>query len=186
MESLAKGATGLLPPQRAAFYYVPIGVVRRTFFPGEEESVVQQRFTNDNYDAESTRSNIGVGLHELKLTSTMGPLESLKDKVTLVTGLDRTFQPGTDVHAQCASCFLSSASPFSLKHTPYPQARTLDHIIADKIGNQTPFKTLEFSCNSHKDNKESIQFDNISRVWYRTCGTIDERPSFSLSSFVQV
>ena len=114
MESLAKGATGLLPPQRAAFYYVPIGVVRRTFFPGEEESVVQQRFTNDNYDAESTRSNIGVGLHELKLTSTMGPLESLKDKVTLVTGLDRTFQPGTDVHAQCASCFLSSASPFSL------------------------------------------------------------------------
>ena len=96
----------------------------------------------------------------------MGPLESLKDKVTLVTGLDRTFQPGTDVHAQCASCFLSSASPFSLKHTPYPQARTLDHIIADKIGNQTPFKTLEFSCNSHKDNKESIQFDNIS--WYGT------------------
>ena len=156
----------MLPPQRAAFYYVPIGVVRRTFFPGEEESVVQQRFTNDNYDAESTRSNIGVGLHELKLTSTMGPLESLKDKVTLVTGLDRTFQPGTDVHAQCASCFLSSASPFSLKHTPYPQARTLDHIIADKIGNQTPFKTLEFSCNSHKDNKESIQFDNIS--WYGT------------------
>ena len=39
-------------------------------------------------------------------------------------------------------------------------------MIADKIGTQTPFKTLEFSCNSHKDNKESIQFDNIS--WYGT------------------
>ena len=80
--------------------------------------------------------------------------------------MDRTFQPGTDVHAQCASCFLSSASPFSVKHSPYPQARTLDHIVAEKIGTQTPFKTLEFSCNSHKDNKESIQFDNIS--WYGT------------------
>ena len=138
MESLAKTGARMLPPQRAAFYYVPIGVVRQTFFPGEEESIVQQKFTNDNYDAESTRSNIEVGLHDLQLTQTMKPLEGLKDKVTLITGLDRTFQPGTDVHAQCASCFLSSASPFSLKHTPYPQARTLDHIIADRIGRQTP------------------------------------------------
>ena len=53
-----------------------------------------------------------------------------------------------------------------MKHSPYPQARTLDHIVAEKIGGRTPFKTLEFSCNSHKDNKESIQFDNIS--WYGT------------------
>jgi len=134
MESLAVGGKNFQIPQRAAFYYVPIGVVRKTFFPGEEKSAVQQKFTNDNYDAESTRSDIGVGLHDLQLTPTMKPLAGLKDKITLVTGLDRTFQPGTDVHAQCASCFLSSASPFSLKHTPYPQARTLDHIIADRIG----------------------------------------------------
>ena len=125
-----------------------------------------RKFTNDNFDAESTRSNLEVGLHDLQLTPTMKPLDGLKDKVTLITGLDRTFQPGTDVHAQCASCFLSSASPFSLKHTPYPQARSLDHILADEIGKDTPFKTLEFSCNSHNDNKESIQFDNIS--WYGT------------------
>ena len=51
---------------------------------------------------------------------TMKPLEGLKDKVTLVTGLDE-LSAWTDVHAQCASCFLSSASPFSLKHTPYPR-----------------------------------------------------------------
>ena len=42
MESLAKGGATLLPTQRAAFYYVPIGVVRQTFFPGEEKSIVQQ------------------------------------------------------------------------------------------------------------------------------------------------
>ncbi len=165
MESLAS-TVSLFPSQRAAFYYVPIGVVRRTFFPGEEKSIVQQKFNSDDFDADSTRSNIGLGLHDLQLTRTMKPLVRLKDKITLITGLDRTFQPGTDVHAQCASCFLSSASPFSLKCTPYPQARTLDHIIADRIGSGTPFKTLEFSCNSHKDNKESIQFDNIS--WYGT------------------
>ena len=50
LESLATGGAALLPPQRAAFYYVPIGVVRQTFFPGEEKSIVQQKFTNDNYD----------------------------------------------------------------------------------------------------------------------------------------
>ena len=133
MESLAVGSKNYKIPQRAAFYYVPIGVVRKTFFPGEGQSSVQRNFNNDNFDAESTRSNLGVGLHDLKLTPTMKPLDGLKDKVTLITGLDRTFQPGTDVHAQCASCFLSSASPFSLKHTPYPQARSLDHILQMKL-----------------------------------------------------
>ena len=40
--------------------------------------------------------------------------------------------------------------------------RTLDQVIADQVGQETPFRTLEFSCNSHQDNKESIFFDNIS------------------------
>jgi hypothetical protein len=164
MESLAAGPTKGVA-QRLAFYYVPIGVVRRAFFPGEENGITPL-FNRDNFTADETKTNLTEGEHPLELTATMKPLERLKDKVSLITGLDRTFQPGTDVHAQCASCFLSSASPFSVKHSPYPQARTLDHIVAEKIGGRTPFKTLEFSCNSHKDNKESIQFDNIS--WYGT------------------
>lgn len=101
-----------------------------------------------------------------ELTPTMQPLESLKHKLTLITGMDRTFQNGTDVHAQCASCYLSSASPFEIKSSAWPLDRTLDHIVADNIGKSTPFSTLEFSCNSHRDNKESIYFDNIS--WYGT------------------
>ena len=73
---------------------------------------------------------------------------------------------GTDVHAQCASCYLSSAPPFSIEGTAWPLDRTLDHLVADKVSANTPFSTLEFSCNSHRDNKESIYFDNIS--WYGT------------------
>ena len=164
LESLAAGPSQSVA-QRLAFYYVPIGVVRRTFFPGEENGITPL-FNRDNFTADETKTNLTKGEHPLELTATMKPLERLKEKVSLITGLDRTFQPGTDVHAQCASCFLSSASPFSVKHSPYPQARTLDHVVAEKIGGRTPFKTLEFSCNSHKDNKESIQFDNIS--WYGT------------------
>ena len=80
--------------------------------------------------------------------------------------MDRTFHEGTDVHAQCASCFLSSAVGQIKGQSAYPLDRTLDHVIADQIGNRTPFRTLEFSCNSHQDNKESMHFDNVS--WYGT------------------
>lgn len=80
--------------------------------------------------------------------------------------MDRTFQNGTDVHAQCACCYLSSAVPYSIDNSALPLDRTLDHLVADEIGTQTPFSTLEFSCNTHKDNKESIYFDNVS--WYGT------------------
>jgi hypothetical protein len=139
-------------------------VVRRGFFPGEENGPIPT-FTS-NRQALKNGARIPVGVHPLKLAPTLEPLEKVKDKVTLVTGLDRTFQPGTDVHAQCASCFLTSASAFTVTQSPYPQARTLDHILAEQLGKDTPFRTLEFSSNSHKDNKESIHFDNIS--WYGT------------------
>ena len=164
MESLGLAAPNKKPAQRAAFFYVPIGVVRRGFFPGEENGPIP-KFTS-NRQALGNGAQIPVGVHPLKLTPTMQPLAKVKDKVTLVTGLDRTFQPGTDVHAQCASCFLTSASAFTVTQSPYPQSRTLDHILAEQLGKDTPFRTLEFSSNSHKDNKESIHFDNIS--WYGT------------------
>jgi hypothetical protein len=152
------------PPQRIAFYYVPIGVVRRGFFPGEQDAAIPA-FNGGNMK-EISRAAIAVGSRPIELTSTLQPLEEVKQKVALVTGLDRTFQNGTDVHAQCASCFLSSAAPFSIKSSAWPLDRTLDQIVADQVGGETPFRTLEFSCNSHRDNLESIYFDNIS--WYGT------------------
>ena len=128
-------------PIRLAFYYVPISFVRTAFFPDADET-------------------------EYRLTPTLKPLAAMKHKTNLITGLDRIIQSGTDVHAQCGSCFLTSAAPYEVKGSAYPLSRTLDHVIADHIGDTTPFRTLELSCNSHKDNKESIYFDNIS--WYNT------------------
>jgi hypothetical protein len=148
----ARAATGTVStdsaPLRMAFYYVPISFVRSSFFPDPDET-------------------------QYKLTPTLKPLEAIKDKTNLITGLDRIIQSGTDVHAQCGSCFLTSAAPNEVKGSAYPLNRTLDHIIADHVGDQTPFRTLELSCNFHKDNKESIYFDNIS--WY---GTGHVAPSF--------
>lgn len=164
LESLSSAAATNTVAQRMAFYYVPIGVVRRGFFPGEASAAIPE-FTSSQKEIRSD-AKIPLGLQPLKLTPTMQPLEKVKDKVTLITGMDRTFQQGTDVHAQCASCYLSSAAPFTVKQSAWPLDRTLDHIVADHVGDKTPFRTLEFSCNSHRDNKESIYFDNIS--WYGT------------------
>ncbi|MDA8908987.1 MAG: DUF1552 domain-containing protein [Verrucomicrobiales bacterium] len=166
LESVASASEAKPVARRMAHFYVPIGVVRRGFFPGEADSVIP-------------KGNLGNVMKSLgkqdpnyfvkplgELTPTMEPLAKFKDQINLITGMDRTFQQGTDVHAQCASCYLSSAEPYTIKGTAWPLDRTLDHLVADVVGNSTPFRTLEFSCNSHKDNKESIYFDNIS--WYGT------------------
>ncbi len=166
LESL-NGASAVKPmPRRMAHFYVPIGVVRRGFFPGESDHVIPKGNLG-NVMASLGKQDPHFSVKPLdELTPTMRPLDSVKDKINLITGLDRTFQIGTDVHAQCASCYLSSAMPYSIKKSAWPLDRTLDHIVADSIGTETPFPTLEFSCNTHRDNKESIYFDNIS--WYGT------------------
>lgn len=166
LESLAAASPGgARPARRLAIFYVPIGVVRRGFFPGEASGAIPE--FSSTPEGFGRQGKVPVGLHRLEqLTPTQQPLEKFKDKVTLITGMDRFYQHGTDVHAQCASCFLSSATPHSVETSVYPLARTLDHIIADHVGDATPFRTLELSCNSYRDNKESIYFDNIS--WYGT------------------
>ena len=161
--SVAKGAVSGMP-KKFAIFYSPIGFIRRGFFPGEADA--ELRATTGPNTPHLEGAVFQPGRHELSLTPTLEPLAEVKDRLTLVTGLDRTFQNGTDVHAQCASCFLSSAAPYGVKQSAWPLERTLDHIIGDHIGGSTPFRTLEFSANSHKDNKESIYFDNIS--WYGT------------------
>jgi hypothetical protein len=167
LESLAIAQTaGPSSPFRMAHFYVPIGVVRRGFFPGEAEHVIPKGNLG-NVMKSLGNQNPDLSVSQLdQLTPTMQPLNGIKGKLNLITGMDRTFQQGTDVHAQCASCYLSSARPYTIQGTAWPLDRTLDHLVADHIGTKTPFSTLEFSCNSHRDNKESIYFDNIS--WYGT------------------
>jgi len=169
-ESLAGAATTksvskpAKPAVRMAIYYVPMGVIRRGFFPGESETEIP-KFVSEP----KTKSKIEhvVGIRKLQsLTATQEPLGSVMDKVTFVSGLNRTYRHGSDVHAQCGSCFLSSATGETVASSIYPLDRTFDHVVADSIGGETPFRTFELSCNSHKDNKESIYFDNIS--WYGT------------------
>lgn len=149
LESLdARAGSGIKPPQRVAFFYVPMGVIREEFFPGEQAKP-EQHF---------------AGSHAHICTRTLSPLDKVGAKVSLITGLDRTWKDSADQHEQCGCCFLSSASPGESRASRMPQGRTLDHIVAERLGGDTPFRTLEFNCNPHKDNRESIHFDTIS--WY--------------------
>ena len=153
------------PAKRLAFFYLPNGITRRGFFPGESDRALP-KFAGQNNVWRFEGKTVPTGSHPLVLTPTLAPLHKMRQKISLITGMDRVFQHGTDSHAQCASCFLTSVAPYEVKNSAYPLARTLDHVAADSIGKSTPYSTLELSCNDHKNNIESIYFDNMS--WYGT------------------
>ena len=163
--SLAESTASTKPAQRLAFFYLPNGITRRGFFPGEGDRELP-KFAGQNNVWRFEGKSVPPGTHDITFTPTLAPLHSMRERISLVTGMDRTFQQGTDSHAQAASCFLTSVAPYEVKNSAYPLARTLDHIAADTIGQSTPYSTLELSCNDHKNNIESIYFDNMS--WYGT------------------
>ena len=156
------------PAKKLAMMYIPNGIVRRGFFPGEEDANLPGFI--GGFNADKSKNNVRKqnrpGIHPLEFTSTMQPLSKHHNDVTLVTGMDRTFKNGQDVHAQGASCYLTSVSPEQAaeKGWRYPNGRSLDQVIGDHVGQGSVFKTLEISCNGFAKPKEDIYFNNIS--WY--------------------
>lgn len=155
------------PSKKLIFYYIPNGICRRTFFPGEE-SIAPPGFKGGfSADlAKKQRIKNKPGIYPLEFTSSLQTLKGLKNDFTMITGLDRTFKNGQDVHEQGSSAYLTSLSPEMAKaqNIRYPQARTLDHVIGDVAGLDTAFRTLEISTNGFAQGKEGPFFDNIS--WY--------------------
>lgn len=161
-------ATSMRPSKKLVILYIPNGIVRRCFFPGEENAAIPDFI--GGFDADKVKKDRRIpnkpGIYPLELTQTLQPLAEHAGDVTLVTGLDRTYKNGQDVHAQGASCYLTSLSPTEAESRGirHPNGRTLDHVIGDKIGHATIFPTLEISCNGFTAPKEPVEFDNIS--WY--------------------
>ncbi|MEE2734984.1 MAG: DUF1552 domain-containing protein [Verrucomicrobiota bacterium] len=156
------------PDKKMVMFYVPNGINRRGFFPGEEEAQLPGFVGGFNADKTKAQKRLEneVGIYPLKFSSTMQPLKEHAEDITFVTGMERTFKNGQDVHAQGASCYLTSVSPVQAaeKGWRYPNGRSLDQVIGDRIGHPSVFKTLEISCNGFRAPKEPIYFDNIS--WY--------------------
>lgn len=156
------------PHKKLVMVYIPNGIVRRCFFPGEEQAELPGFVGGFNADKTKNQKRIQnkPGIYDLQWTSTMQPLKEHAQDITMITGLDRTFKNGQDVHAQGASCYLTSVSPEQAaeKGWRHPNGRTLDQVIGGHVGHNTVFNTLEISCNGFTAGKESIYFDNIS--WY--------------------
>ena len=136
LESVARGGVGGKPAVRLAFFYLPNGLIRKGFFPGESDRELP-KFANQFNVWRFDGTSAPVGSHPLTITQTLAPLHPMREKFSLITGLDRTFQNGTDSHAQAASCYLTSSAPYTLPNSAYPLSRTLDHVAADTIGRKT-------------------------------------------------
>ena len=126
-------------PTRVAFGYIPNGVIGKDWFPQK---------TGANFD----------------LKPSLEPLAKVKDELVFLSGLNRTYASGSDPHGQCGSCWMTSSPPTEQLDGLTPTNRTLDQMIASKISGQSPFRSLELSCNSFTDNREPMTFDSIS--WY--------------------
>jgi hypothetical protein len=163
-----KNAKTNKPSKKLVIMYVPNGLVRRCFFPGEEQAGLPGFVGGFNADKTKNQKRVQnkPGIYPLELTSTMQPLADHTKDVTLITGLDRTYKNGQDVHAQGASCYLTSLSPVqaAAQGIRHPNGRSLDQVIGDQVGHSTVLNTLEISCNGFTAPKESIHFNNIS--WY--------------------
>ena len=172
LPSLARGFSpaieSMAPSKKLLIMYIPNGIVRRCFFPGEEQAKLPA-FVG-GFNADKTKQELRVnnisGNYPLELTSTMQPLKDHTDDITLITGLERTYKNGQDVHAQGASCYLTSLSPRQAEEQGirHPNGRSLDQVIGDAVGYSTIYNTLEVSCNGFRAPKEPVEFDNIS--WF--------------------
>jgi len=137
--AFGQSAAAAKMPKRFGFIYTPNGYNQKTFIPAETGA-------------------------EWQLTPALEPLAKVKSDVTLVTGLDRAFVPGTGVHAQCGSCWLTSSPPSQTLDGGFPTNISLDQLIAREIGGDTALPSLELSTNDFADNKETKYFESIS--WY--------------------
>lgn len=147
----ARAANAVVAPRRHAFIYTPNGYNQSTFLPSR---------TGPDWD----------------LAPALEPLAAVKSEVTLVTGLDRAFVPGTGVHAQCGACWLTSSPPSETLDGAFPTNTTLDQLLAREHERDTALPSLELSCNDHADNKETKYFECISWVGPGYAATTEKNP----------
>ena len=114
-------------PVRAAFIYVPNGAQQDHWFPS------------------------GTG-KAFQLSSTMKPLESLRDQIQVITGLDHQHaEAGPDGggdHARANATFLTGMRARKTSSANIHVGQSIDQLIAQNVGHQTKFSSLELTCDA--------------------------------------
>jgi hypothetical protein len=117
-------------PLRIAFLYHPIGA-----------------------EATAWKGSRGEG-RALRLSPTLSPLEPVKDSLLILDGLNgRTHPPGG--HMGAAGPYLSSTPPGRTDSWGAETGITLDQILAPRLSQGAPLRSLEMSCNNVGRNRHS-------------------------------
>jgi len=127
----AKAATdiaGKAAPVRAAFVYVPNGIIPSAWWPE------------------------GNGGANFELPRTLQPLQGVRSQIQLVSGLeDLSANPGADGggdHARAGGTFLTGVRIKKTAGSDIYAGVSFDQVLAQRIGHLTRFPSLELSCDA--------------------------------------
>ena len=112
-------------PLRMAFFYIPNGVHQKNWFPTGEGA-------------------------DFQLNKTMEPLEALKHRVHVISGLDHlnatAGKDGPGDHARASSTFLTGVRVKKTSGSDIHAGVSIDQLAARHVGHLTRFPSLELTC----------------------------------------
>ena len=121
-----KAASATVP--RLGFFYVPNGMYLPNFHPA------------------------GEGGTAFELTPVLKPLEALRPHVTVVSGLSNlgviSTNEGGGVHTRAHAGWLNGVLPKRTEGADITAGKTIDQYAADKLGADTPLRSLELTTES--------------------------------------
>jgi hypothetical protein len=116
-------------PQRLGFFYVPNGMFLPNFHPA------------------------GNGGTSFELTPVLTPLASVREHIVVVSGLSNmpvlANDQGGGVHTRNHAGWLSGVLPKRTEGANITSAKTADQYAADKLGADTPLRSLELTLESN-------------------------------------
>ena len=122
---LATTETGA--PLRMAFVYFPNGAIQNKWWPTEEGA-------------------------DFQLKETMRPLKGIRDQIQVLAGLDHVnATPGPDGagdHARASGTYLTGVRVRKTAGADIQAGVSIDQLVADQVGHQTRFPSLELSCDA--------------------------------------
>src|ERR1043165_467533 len=80
-----------------------------------------------------------------EFTPILKPLESLRDHVCVISGLDGPKDPAAGGHATAPAMWLTGISPKKTEGVDVRNEVTIDQMIAKAIGQETPFPSIELA-----------------------------------------
>jgi hypothetical protein len=115
-------------PVRMAYFTVPNGIIPSAWWPDGDSGA------------------------ELQLPNTLQPLANVRQKVQIISGLeDISANAGADGggdHARAGGTFLTGVRIKKTSGSDIHSGISIDQVVANQIGNQTRFSSLELSCDA--------------------------------------